>query len=120
MKTSTLIILICISVSCFADQLSNEQLTTDTTQRTLLESGINLEECIFLKEKLRMDVDSCDLLKAHYVPFMFRAMEIKNKLPEIMRIGPKQASVEKIANILKEFPETTNKEMYDMLMDTKK
>ncbi|NOS93407.1 MAG: hypothetical protein HOP30_15920 [Cyclobacteriaceae bacterium] len=103
------------SFSASAETKPNEENSLKRTQVTFLESGINLTQCKNIRDRLSLDPKSCGSLEAHYVPFLERAKKVVDRLPEKMRTGQDAISVKKVADILKEFPETTDSEMLGLL-----
>lgn len=76
-------------------------------------SGITLEQCKSLRDQLKWKTDSCDLLAIEAEPYIVRAKKIAMKAKQETNYD---ASVEKIAQILKEFPETTDEEILKELI----
>lgn len=84
-------------------------------KHVIAKSGITLEQCKSLRDQLKWKTDSCDLLALETEPYIIRAKKIVIKAKQETDYD---ASVEKIARILKEFPETTDEEILKGLNST--
>lgn len=88
------------------------------TQVAFLESGIFLDQCNIIKNKMGLDEKSCDLLDSQYKVIRKRAEKLVNSVPRMYR---QQSSDEyqilKISDLIKAYPDTTDKEILEALMD---
>lgn len=108
----------CSCASLFGcSTVKNKPLTSNQTQTALLRSGITLEQCRIIVKELVLDPFSCKLLSNELEPYINKAREIFTKIPSGYgsKNKPEQNEkiIEKIAELIKSYPETTEKEIID-------
>ncbi len=111
------IYLLTISLKASASTVSNEQNLKYKTQVAFLESGISLEQCNDIRERLELDSKSCELVSSQYKSFEGRAKRLVDSVPKIYRNKEDRFYIMSISNLIKAFPDTTDKEVLDSMMN---
>ena len=98
------------TIECKKESKSQDKLLN--AQEVMAKSGITLDQCETLRDKLKLDSGVCGQLAAEFEPYLIRAEQLRYKLPLKNRAT---YSAPKAARILKEFPETTDEWMVEQL-----
>jgi hypothetical protein len=106
-----------LTASCSGSEMSNDQSPKYKIQVTFLESGVTLEQCNGIREKLDLEPSACDLISSQYSKYEMRAKRIIANLPKDFREKNTKIDLKKMTNLFMDFPDTSDKEVVDALMN---
>ena len=101
-----------------ADEYSTES-SLYKIQVAFLEAGISLNQCVAIKDKMQFDLKACDLIASQYNSFGSRAKKLVESVPKNFKDKTDEYYISKISDLIKAFPDTTDKEVLDAMMSKK-
>lgn len=86
------------------------------TQVGLLKAEITLAQCNSIRENLNLESTVCDLVSSQYNSFAVRAKRLVDSVPRVYKSKGDEYYISKISDLIKTFPDTTDKEILDAMM----
>ena len=109
--------LFALSTALRAEEL-NSDVDLYKTQVSLLKSEITLIQCVAIRESLKLDSKSCDLISSQYNSFARRAKRLVESVPNTYKDKVDEYYIAKISDLIKAFPDTTDKEVLDAMINS--
>lgn len=84
-----------------------------------MKSKITIDQCRIIKSEIKVSLDICKLVLLDYEVYIKKSVAILYKYPPYHQMNQKQKdrSVKKVANFLRQFPNTTEKEILKSLLE---
>lgn len=115
-KIILIIALLTLTVGIEAEELSSD-VDLYKTQVSLLKAEITLAQCTSIREGLKLDSKSCELISSQYDSFARRARKLVESVPSAFKDKVDEYYIAKISDLIKAFPDTTDKEVLDAMIN---